>query len=57
MYKRISNGELIDLEKPLYTKQDGIYGYLILSNKIIYFIYETDGTLNCNDVTQYFNEI
>ena len=57
MWKRISNGEVIDLTTPQYVKQEGIYGYLLESNGKVYWIYMSDDTQICNDMTQYFEKL
>lgn len=56
MWKRKSNGEVIDLTTPKYLKQDGLYGYLLESNYKVYWIYVCDDVQICNDVTQYFEK-
>jgi hypothetical protein len=56
MYKRLSNNELIDLSIPQYSKEDGMCGYLIESNNKVYWVYTTDNTIICNDVSQYFEK-
>jgi hypothetical protein len=55
-WKRISNGKLVNLQVPIYTKQDGIYGYLIETNDKIYFICSIDDKTHCDEVTQDFEK-
>ena len=57
MWKRILNGEIIDLITPQYLKQDSIYGYLFESNNQVYWIYVSDNIPICNNVTQYFQKL
>ena len=52
--RRLSNGDIIELNTPLYMNIDGINGYLFISNNRVYWSYSIDGVMMCPDVTQYF---
>jgi hypothetical protein len=57
-YKRISNGEIMDLTLPMYIQWDGINGYLILSIVgEIYHFYSMDDSICMQCVTQYFIKV
>lgn len=50
------NGTWLDLTEPMYQKRDGVYGYLCVSNRKVYFFGEGDGIF-FEDVTEEFELI
>lgn len=51
----LNSNDYIKYNQPIYTKMNGVYGYIVVSGFKVHFIWKDDTTMSCDDISEKFN--